>query len=102
MVPVAIATTKYGRPVLRYVKCTVPGMATHKTQLERVRGRLHEKGFITRNQCLSQYPAITRLGARIADLKAKGYRFDPKRISGDYVYRLVSINSVPFQPPREM
>ena len=32
-------------------------MSLYKSQLERVRGRLHEVGLLTRNQCLSQRPA---------------------------------------------
>jgi hypothetical protein len=34
----------------------------HKTQLERVKAKLDRDGFVTRNECLSQFPAITRLG----------------------------------------
>jgi hypothetical protein len=45
--------------------------------------------MITRNECLSQFPAITRLGARINDLKEEGYEFETKQEHGDYVYRLV-------------
>jgi hypothetical protein len=65
-------------------------MSAHKTQLERVRGRLHAAGYISRNQCLSQFPAITRLGARIDDLEHEGYVFEAKRQGGDYVYKLIS------------
>ena len=65
-------------------------MKPHKTQLERVRGRLHQTGYVTRNQCLSQFPAITRLGARIIDLQHEGYVFEAKRQGGDYVYTLIS------------
>jgi hypothetical protein len=67
-----------------------------KTQLERIRGRLHEYGWITRSQCLSQYPAITRLGARICDLEAEGYVFKAEWKGGDYVYTLLAVNGVPF------
>jgi hypothetical protein len=72
-------------------------MTAHKSQLERVRSRLHSAGYITRNQCLSQRPAITRLGARIDDLEHEGYVFEAKRQAGDYVYRLISIKDVPFR-----
>jgi hypothetical protein len=72
-------------------------MTEHKTQLERVRGRLHQVGHITRNQCLSQRPAITRLAARIDDLEREGYAFTERKERGDYRYDLVSINGVPFK-----
>ena len=49
-----------------------------------------------RNQCLAQRPAIARLSARIADLEEEGYVFDAKWIGRDYVYKVVSINGVPF------
>lgn len=62
--------------------------APRKTQLERVRARLEEFGFITRNQCLSDFPAITRLGARIDDLEHEGWVFEAKHEGGDYVYRV--------------
>jgi hypothetical protein len=31
------------------------------TQCERIRRKLEKDGFVTRNQCLRQFPAITRL-----------------------------------------
>ncbi len=65
-------------------------MTVHKTQLERVRFKVHRDGYISRNQCLSQKPAITRLSARINDLEAEGYVFETKQVGGDYVYRLIS------------
>lgn len=43
------------------------------TQLQRVEKRLLERGSISRNECLSTFPAITRLGARIDDLERLGY-----------------------------
>lgn len=61
-----------------------------QTQLERVRGRLLKVGFITRNQCLSQVPAITRLAARIDDLKKEGFIFKEEDSGRDYTYHLVS------------
>ncbi len=70
-----------------------------KTQLERVRGRLLAHGWITRNQCLSQFPAITRLGARICDLEAEGYVFKAEWKGGDYCYTLLSINGVSYHKP---
>jgi hypothetical protein len=71
-------------------------MKARKTQLERVRGRLHAIGHITRNECLSQYPAITRLSARISDLKEEGYVFKEGREGRDYGYTLISIKGVSF------
>lgn len=50
-------------------------MSAHKTQLERVKAKLERDSFITRNECLSQFPAITRLGARICDLQDAGWTF---------------------------
>jgi len=44
----------------------------HKTQEQRVISKIKEQGFITRNQCLSTFPAITRLGAIICSLKKEG------------------------------
>jgi hypothetical protein len=65
-------------------------MTAHKTQLERVKAKLERDGFVTRNECLSQFPAITRLGARICDLQEEGWTFSPENTGRDYVYRLVS------------
>ena len=62
-----------------------------------MRDRLLAAGYITRNQCLSQFPAITRLGARICDLEDEGYLFDAKKQGGDYVYRLISVNGEPYR-----
>jgi hypothetical protein len=46
-------------------------------------------GVITRNQCLSRFPAITRLSAIIQDLELAGYTFDSHKRDGDWVYTLV-------------
>lgn len=62
----------------------------HKTQLERVKAKLERDGFVTRNECLSQFPAITRLGARICDLQEEGWTFKTENTGRDYVYRLVN------------
>jgi len=48
----------------------------HKTQEQRVISKIKEQGFITRNQCLSTFPAITRLGAIICSLKKEGWNFE--------------------------
>jgi hypothetical protein len=68
-----------------------------KTQLERIRGRLHERGHVTRNECLRYF--ITRCAARIADLEKQGYVFRTEDTGRDYVYHLVSIGGVPYQKP---
>lgn len=65
-----------------------------KTQLERVRGKLKERGFITRNQCLTTVPAITRLSAIIQNLEEEGFVFTTKHERGDYVYKVVSYPEV--------
>lgn len=62
----------------------------HKTQLERVKAKLERDGYVTRNECLSQFPAITRLGARICDLQDAGWTFKTENTGRDYVYRLVN------------
>jgi hypothetical protein len=65
-------------------------MTARLSQLERVRRKLDRDGYVTRNECLSQFPAITRLGARIDDLERGGYVFKTENTGRDYVYRLVS------------
>lgn len=71
-------------------------MNPHKTQLERVRTKLHRDGRISRNDCVRVFPAILRLSARIQELEELGYAFDARKVGGDYCYRLVSIKGVPF------
>jgi len=44
--------------------------AKSQSQLDWIRTNLLSRGFITRNECLRNF--ISRLGARIADLKAEG------------------------------
>lgn len=61
-----------------------------KTQLERVKNKLKESGYITRNQCLSTYPAITRLSAIMLLLKEEGWEYVGYSSNRDYVYKLVS------------
>lgn len=53
-------------------------MSQKRTQLELIRRKLVDDGFITRNECLKMY--ITRLGARINDLLREGWE-----IRGEYV-----------------
>jgi hypothetical protein len=66
-------------------------LTAHKTQLECVKAKLERNGFVTRNECLSQFPAITtRLGARICDLREEGWTFTTENTGRDYIYRHVS------------
>lgn len=58
-----------------------------KTQIERVKGRLNQRGYITRNECLSNY--ITRLSAIIYTLEKQGMIFKTEQKGGDYIYRLI-------------
>jgi hypothetical protein len=59
-----------------------------KSQRERVISKLKRDGFITRNECLSQYPAITRLSAIIQVLEEKGFEFEPKDLGNDWKYTM--------------
>ena len=59
-----------------------------QTQIERVKGVLIEKGYITRNACLRNY--ISRLGAIMCKLKNEGWEYVGYESEGDYVYKLVS------------
>ena len=59
------------------------------TQRQRVEKRLLETGYITRNQCLSTFPAITRLGAIICDMTKDSWEFTTENKNGDYKYILV-------------
>jgi len=62
-----------------------------QTQLEFIKQRLNENGKISRNECLQNY--ISRLGARIADLRKEGWNiegeFEKTDYGKDYVYRKV-------------
>lgn len=48
--------------------------------------KLKQDGEISRNYCLRNY--ISRLGARINDLKKMGFEFETENRDGDYVYKL--------------
>ena len=63
------------------------------TQIEFVKKHLIENGQISRNFCLSNF--ISRLGARIDDLKRLGWEVKGENIGGDYVYKLVSKPEIP-------
>ena len=59
------------------------------TQRQRVLNKLRRDGKITRNQCLSVFPAISRLGAIICSLQKEGWKFHTRNDKGDYVYEVV-------------
>lgn len=67
-----------------------------KSQLETIIDHLNETGEVSRNWCLQRY--VSRLGARISDLKEMGWEFEtetrptikPDGTKGkDYVYKVV-------------
>ena len=58
------------------------------TQLETIKQQLRETGEVSRNWCIRER-YITRLGARIVDLKNKGWEFRMEKREGDYVYVLL-------------
>jgi Helix-turn-helix domain len=64
-------------------------MTKQLSQNERIRRKLARDGYVTRNQCLRQFPAITRLGARIKDLEKEGYVFHAAWDHGDYKYTVL-------------
>lgn len=60
-----------------------------KTQQERVIYKLTNDSFITRNECLRQLPAITRLSAIIQNLEEAGWEFEAKDLPDrDYIYKV--------------
>ena len=63
------------------------------TQLEKIREQLLKNGRISRNFCLRNY--ISRLGARIIDLKKEGFEFNAHNEGGDYVYEVVKMPITP-------
>jgi len=62
-----------------------------ESQLNWVIKQLKENGQVSRNDALRHY--LTRLSARILDLKESGWEFEVEREGGDYVYRVVHIPS---------
>lgn len=62
-----------------------------QTQLQFIRNELSTRGYITRNFCLRRY--ISRLGARISDLKKEGMNIKGENLKTehglDYIYRIV-------------
>lgn len=63
------------------------------TQEQRVKKRLIERGYITRNQCLDTRPNITRLGAIICRLKKDGWDFHTDEKNNDFIYT-VKVNPI--------
>lgn len=63
-------------------------MKTAHTQLALIKAKLHTDGYITRNWCLKRF--VSRLGARISDLKKEGMDFTTTRVPNkngwDYKY----------------
>lgn len=59
------------------------------SQTDRVKSKLKRDGFITRNECLSQFPAITRLSAIILNLRKEGFIFKTEDNGKDYKYILI-------------
>lgn len=59
---------------------------TNKSQKDRVKYKLLHDLFITRNECLRQIPAITRLSAIIQILEDEGWEFKTNRTEADYKY----------------
>jgi hypothetical protein len=70
-------------------------------QIDFILKRLKEKGEITRNECLRNY--ISRLSARIYDLRQAGWDFEAfyrpvfdnkgNKIGRDYVYKVVKVGN---------
>ncbi len=63
----------------------------HKTQLQWTMDMLLKRGEVSRNSALSR--RITRLGARINDLKRSGWNIEGKylkeKFGRDYIYHLI-------------
>lgn len=61
-----------------------------RTQLYIIQNKLRKDGHVSRNWCLRRY--ISRLGARIADLKRAGLNitgeYQKTKYGRDYVYKL--------------
>ena len=53
-----------------------------KTQLQKIKDALLKDGYVSRNWCLQNF--ITRLGARINDLKKEGYQIEGRFIATAY------------------
>ena len=57
-----------------------------ETQIVFILKQLKEKGQISRNLCLKNF--ISRLGARMCDLKNEGLVYTIERLNGDYLYKI--------------
>lgn len=59
-----------------------------QSQLQWIKSQLENKGFVTRNDALRKY--ISRLAARIADLREAGWNIEGERMkNGNYKYTLM-------------
>ena len=71
----------------------------HKTQLEMIKQRLIEDGYISRNWCLRNY--IGRLASRMDDLHREGWQTEGSFIKTDrgldYIYKLIRIPDKSYQ-----
>jgi ribosomal protein S8 len=54
------------------------------TKIAWVYSQLQNRGYITRNECLSR--GITRLASIINVMKKEGWLFETKKVDGDYKY----------------
>lgn len=59
------------------------------SQRIRVINKLKRDNFITRNECLKVYPAITRLSAIIQTLEEQGFEFETKDTGNDWKYTMI-------------
>lgn len=57
------------------------------TQMDWVRSQLEDKGSVSRNQALNKH--ITRLAARINDLRSIGWNIVGLKEGKDYSYKLI-------------
>lgn len=68
-----------------------------------IKKHLEQDGYISRNHCLKNY--ISRLGARIDDLKKEGWEFRPETVKTanggkDFVYYVKSKPSTGISTPK--
>lgn len=65
-------------------------MSEQKRQVDIIAGILEREGSIDNFRCIHERISL-RLGARIADLKAAGYRFRTERLANkNFVYHLIA------------
>ena len=66
----------------------MPTLEKKETHIETIKRELRTNGFVSRNDMLRRF--ITRTASRIDDLEKLGWRFETKRVGGDYHYKLIS------------